>query len=70
MTPFQQMVANEQRDPKAWYARYHRRSRIESTFGAIKRRWGGRLQAINRLMCAVEAQLRLLVWNLTRVKAE
>lgn len=63
------MVAAEQANPEAWYARYHRRNRIESTFAAIKRRWGGRLGAINRTMCAVEAQLKLLVWNLTRVKA-
>lgn len=67
-TPFQDMVASEQQDPATWYARYHRRSRIESTFGAIKRRWGGHLKSINRTMCNVEAQLKLLVWNLTRVR--
>lgn len=66
-TPFERMVSAEQHDP-AWKGRYGRRNRVESTFGAIKRRFGGRLRATNRFMRLVEGGLKLLVWNLTRVR--
>lgn len=67
-TAFQRMVGDEQTDRDAWYAKYGRRNRIESTFGAIKRRFGGRLRAMNHVMRVVEATLKILVWNLTRVR--
>lgn len=67
-TAFQAMVGNCQSDPETWYGRYKRRNRIESTFGAIKRRFGGRLKAISQVMRLVEAGLKLLTWNLTRIR--
>ena len=67
-TPFQCMVNSEQTDRTAWYTRYGRRNRVESTFGAIKRRFGGRLRAMNQATRVVEAALKVLVWNLTRVR--
>lgn len=67
-TAFQQMVASEQANREAWYAKYGRRNRIESTFGAIKRRFGGRLRAVNQAMRLIEASLKILVWNLTRIR--
>jgi transposase len=62
------MVGAEQTDPDTWYARYKRRNRVESTFAAIKRRLGGRIRAINAFMRAVEAGLKLVTWNLTRIR--
>lgn len=67
-TAFQQMIAAEQTNREAWYARYGRRNRVESTFGAIKRRFGGRLRAATQFMRIVEATLKILVWNLTRIR--
>lgn len=65
--PFERMVSAQQHDP-TWKARYGRRNRVESTFGAIKRRFGGRLRAITAATKTIEAGLKFLVWNLTRVR--
>lgn len=67
-SPFDAMVWAHDQDPEAWYAKYHLRSRVESVFGAIKRRLGGRLAALARHTLRIEACLKLVVWNLTRVK--
>jgi transposase len=68
-TPFDAMIWRYQQDPAAWLKKYHLRSRIEGTFGSIKRRLGGRLAALARHTLRIEACLKLLAWNLTRVKA-
>ena len=65
-TPFNDMVRSYQAAPAAWLKRYGKRNRIESTFGAIKRRFGGRLKSLARLALRIEACLKLVVWNLTR----
>lgn len=65
-TPFNDMVRSYQAAPAAWLQAYGKRNRIESTFGAIKRRFGGRLKSLARLAIRVEACLKLIVWNLTR----
>jgi transposase len=65
-TPFNDMVRRYQAAPAAWLKRYGKRNRIESTFGAIKRRFGGRLKSLARLAIRIEACLKLVVWNLTR----
>lgn len=68
-TPFDAMVWRYQQDPAGWLKKYHLRSRVEGAFGSIKRRFGGRLGALARHTLRIEACLKLLVWNLTRVKA-
>lgn len=65
-SPFNDMVRAYQADPKTWLARYHKRSRIESTFAAIKRRVGARFRSLRVAAMRVEACLKLLAWNLTR----
>ncbi|MFO1533865.1 MAG: transposase, partial [Thermoplasmatota archaeon] len=67
-TAFHRMVGEEQTNPTQWYQHYGRRNGIEATFGAIKRRFGGRIRATNPLMRLTEAALKLLTWNLTRIR--
>jgi transposase len=62
------MVGTEQASPDQWYSRYKRRNRVESTVAALKRRLGGRIRAINQAMRLVEAGLKLVAWNLTRLR--
>jgi transposase len=63
---FNDMVRSYQTNPAAWLKAYGKRNRVESTFGAIKRRLGGRLRSIARPMLRIEACLKLLAWNLMR----
>ena len=65
---YQDMLDAFQRDPAVWLKAYGQRNRIESTFGAVKQRFGGRLGALHRRMAELEAHLKLVVWNLTRVR--
>jgi len=65
-TPFNDMVRAYQANPTTWLKAYGKRNRIESTFGAIKRRFGGRLKSLARMAIRIEACLKLVVWNLTR----
>lgn len=65
-TAFNDMVRAYQTDRTTWLRRYGRRNRVESTFGAIKRRLGGTLRALLDHARRIEACLKLLAWNLTR----
>jgi len=70
-TPFQRMVLARQDDRHHWKTRYSRRNNVESAFGGLKKRIGGTLAAFRRQAMVIEAHLRVLAWNLTRVhKAE
>lgn len=51
----------------AWMERYGRRATIESTWSGLKRRFGSLLAAVTDRMRRIEAALKLLAWNLTRV---
>lgn len=62
------MLTEHEADPAAWLATYAVRNRIESTFAGVKVRFGGRLGAVGRRMLVIEATLKLLVWNLTRIE--
>lgn len=68
LNPFQKMLSAYLADPEAWLGKYHVRSSVESTFGAIKRRLGAGLTAFTTAMLRIEATLKLLAWNLTRVR--
>lgn len=68
--PLWRMIDSSRRDPTKWYQKYHRRSTIESTWSAIKRRLYGVLPAFSLTMRRVETGLKVLVWNLTRVSQE
>ena len=68
LNPFQKMLTSFLENPESWLAKYHIRSRVESTFGAIKRRLGDGLAAATMTMLRIEATLKLLAWNLTRVR--
>lgn len=63
---FNDMVRSYQTDPQTWMRAYGKRNRVESTFGAIKRRLGGRLRSIARHALRIEACLKLVAWNLMR----
>jgi transposase len=65
--PFQRMLHDYLDNPEAWLKQYHVRSRVESTFSAIKRRLGEGLASVTKAMLRIEATLRILAWNLTRV---
>ena len=68
LNPFQQMLTRYLENPESWLAKYHVRSRVESTFAAIKRRLGDGLASATTAMLRIEATLKLLAWNLTRVR--
>lgn len=68
LNPFQRMLSAYLENPQSWLAKYHIRSSVESTFGAIKRRLGAGLAAATLAMLRIEATLKLLAWNLTRVR--
>jgi hypothetical protein len=65
--PFRDMVDAYRRDVVGWLAIYGRRNRIESAFGGLKRRFGGAVAATGHRMRRVEAAMKVVVWNLTRV---
>lgn len=67
MEQFQLMIDAFNQDRKAWMKRYGRRNSVESVFGAIKRRFGGAVGAAKPHTRRVEACLKVLVWNLSRV---
>lgn len=66
-TPFQRMVLRSQDDRHHWKKRYSRRNNVESSFAGLKQRIGGTLAAVRRQAIHIEATLRLIAWNLTRV---
>ena len=65
-TAFNQMVRSYQTNPVAWKKTYGKRNRVESMFAAFKRRVGGTLRSLAHHMLAIEACLKIVVWNLTR----
>ena len=67
MQAFQLMIDAFNDDKKGWMKRYNRRNSVESVFGAIKRRFGGAVGAAKPHTRRVEACLKVLVWNLTRL---
>ncbi len=64
---FRDMVASYQNDEAAWKARYGKRNTIESTWSALKRRFGHAVGAASARMRRIETCLKLITWNLTRV---
>lgn len=67
MQAFQLMIDAFNEDKRGWMKRYNRRNSVESVFGAIKRRFGGAVGAAKPHTRRVEACLKVLVWNLTRL---
>lgn len=61
------MVDAYERDETTWLRTYHRRNTIESAWSGVKRRFHGIVAAATDRMRRVEAALKLLAWNITRV---
>lgn len=64
---FRDMVDRYQKDESEWKEHYRFRVLIESTWSALKRRFGQFVLALSDRMRRVEAGMRIIVWNLTRV---
>lgn len=64
---YRQMVDRYQNDETEWKRHYGRRVLIESTWSGVKRRFGHAVLALTDRMRCIEAGLRIIVWNLTRV---
>lgn len=64
---FRDMVDRYQKDEAGWKEHYRFRVLIESTWSALKRRFGQFVLALSDRMRRIEAGLRIVVWNLTRV---
>lgn len=65
--PFREMVDRYQNDEAEWHEHYRFRVLIESTWSALKRRFGQFVLALSDRMRRIEAGLRIIVWNITRV---
>ena len=61
------MVDTYNRDPETWLKTYFTRNTIESAWSGLKRRFSGLLHAVSERTRRVEAALKLVVWNLTRL---
>lgn len=66
-TTYLAMMDSYQADEAAWLAVYHKRSGIESCFGAFKQRLRGSLRAMKEHTMAMELVLKIIVWNVTRM---
>lgn len=64
---FRTMVDAYKRDETNWLKTYHRRNTIESAWSGVKRRFHGIVAAVTDRMRRVEAALKLVAWNITRV---
>lgn len=65
--PFRMMIDRYHQHKESWMRAYAKRNTIESTWSALKRRFNGGVAALSSRMRRIEAALKLLVWNLTRV---
>lgn len=64
---FRSMVERYQNKPFEWHEHYRYRVLIESSWSGLKRRFGHAVAALTDAMRRIEAGLRVIVWNLTRV---
>lgn len=64
---FRDMVDRYQNEPIEWHEHYRYRVLIESAWSGLKRRFGHAVAALTDAMRRIEAGLRVIVWNLTRV---
>lgn len=64
---FRSMVDAYKRDEAAWLSTYFTRNTIESAWSGLKRRFNGLLHAATDRTRRVEAALKLVVWNITRL---
>jgi len=64
---FRDMVDAYKRDEQAWLKTYFTRNTIESAWSGLKRRFTSLLQAASDRTRRVEAALKLVVWNITRL---
>ena len=64
---FRTMIDAYRRDETNWLRTYHRRNSIESAWSGVKRRFHGIVAAVTDRMRRVEAALKLVAWNITRV---
>lgn len=82
--PFKSNTTGKQRGSKAWFdayyffknneeefmKRYHERSNVESTFGAIKRKFGDSLKSKNYTAQVNELYCKIIAYNITMVIQE
>lgn len=64
---YRDMVDSYQQHRDAWLKKYGKRNTVESCWSAIKRRFGHAVSALHERMRRVEAALKLITWNLTRM---
>lgn len=64
---FRAMVDRYQSENAEWMKKYGRRNTVESAWSGLKRRFGHAVGAFRERMRRIEAALRIVVWNLTRV---
>lgn len=64
---FRTMMDEYQTHNLTWLARYAKRNAIESAWSGVKRRFTGAVFAMTDRMRRIEAGLKLLAWNVTRV---
>lgn len=64
---YRNMVAAFKADETGWLRRYGARNTIESAWSGLKRRFGGTVVGATALTRRVEAALKLVVWNVTRM---
>lgn len=64
---FREMVDRHQNEPIKWQLKYGKRNGIEATWSAVKRRFASGVAALSSRMRRIEAALKLIAWNLTRV---
>ena len=62
--PFTDMVENYKENPQGWLKKYHQRSNIEAVFSSLKRRLGGFVTSIKRLIQQIEIALKIIIYNL------
>jgi transposase len=61
------MIDAYKKDETTWLGNYFKRNAIESAWSGLKRRFTGLLHATTDRMRRVEAALKLVVWNVTRL---
>src|SRR4030042_2060006 len=62
--PFTDMIENYKENPQDWLKKYHQRSNIEAVFSSLKRRLGGFVTSIKRLIQQIEIALKIIIYNL------